>query len=63
MLDLLGRQKPDVFANYIIGSILRNCYITLKPARLFGMLKENEYILQRTGEIRFYDSSKKRIGQ
>jgi len=61
MLDLLGRQKPEVIATYMTGSLLINCYNCRKPSRLFGMIKENEYTIRRTGQIRFYDASVKRI--
>jgi len=63
MLDLLGRQKPDVFAKYMIGSIFINCYNTSKPTRLHQMIKENEYRIKRTGKIRYFDSSMKKVGQ
>jgi len=62
MLDLLGRQKPHVIAQYMTGSFLINCYNSRVPSRLFAMIKTNEYVIRRSGKIRFYDSSKKRIG-
>jgi len=62
MLDLLGRQKPHVIAQYMTGSFLINCYNSRVPSRLFAMIKTNEYVIRRPGKIRFYDSSKKRIG-
>jgi len=63
MLDLLGRQKPEAVANYMVGSMLINCYNTKKPVRLYRMIKENEYTIRRTGKVRFYDSSVKIIGR
>jgi len=42
MLDLLGRQKPEVFAKYMTGSIFIICYNKSKPSRLHQMIKVNE---------------------
>jgi len=62
MLDLLSRQKPKVLAEYMLGSFLINCYKTGSPKRLHAMIKEHEYTISRTGKIRFFDSSRRRIG-
>jgi len=63
MLDLLGRQKPKVIDKYMTGSVYINCYLSGKPNRLLATIKENEYLIRRTGQLRYFDSSKKRIGK
>jgi len=63
MLDLLERQKPKIIDKYMTGSIYINCYLSGKPTRLLATIKENEYLIRRTGQLRYFDSSKKRIGK
>jgi len=63
MLDLLSRQKPKVINNYMTGSVFINCYLSGKPARLWANIKDNEYQIKRTGQLRYFDSSRKRIGK
>jgi len=62
MLDTLGRAKPAKFAQYSTASILIKSYTSGKPKRLAEMIRENEYKISRTNTIRFFDSSRKRIG-
>jgi len=63
MLDLLGRQRPAIYSNYMVGSVLINCYINRNPSRLYQMIKGNEYHIRQTGTTQIYDSSIKRVGQ
>jgi len=62
MLDLIGRQKQEIFANYMVGSVLINCYNSNNPARLHQMIRGNEYHIRHTGMTLFF-SSMKRVGQ
>jgi len=63
MLDLLGRQKPKIIDNYMTGSVFFNCYLSGKPARLWATMKDNEYQSKRLDQLRYFDSSRKRIGK
>jgi len=58
MLDLQGRQKPSIIAQYMTGSFLINCYNSGSPTRLHTIIKNNEYRIR----VHFYDSSRRRIG-
>jgi len=62
MLDTLGRALPGQFANYAMASIIINTFNSGKPKRLYELLNENRYTIRRTGKIRFYDSSRRKVG-
>jgi len=55
MLYFLGRQRPNIIDEYLIGSVFINCCLTVKPSRPYAMIKENEYQIRWTGQLRYFD--------
>jgi len=60
MLDTLGRVLPGQLA---LASIIINTFHSGKPKRLYDLLNVNRYTIRRTGKIRFYDSSRRKVGR
>jgi len=62
-LDYLGRAKPGIFSSYAVGSVFLNSILNGKPARLLNMMLTNAYTIKRSGQLRFFDSSIRKIGK
>jgi len=63
ILDLIGREKPHIFAEYAKASLVIKVLKSGKPTRLHGFLQENRYQTRRKpDQSRFYNSARKKIG-
>jgi len=63
ILDLIGREKPEVYAEYAKASTFIKVFRNKLPKRLYDSIKSNKYRTRRDPTTkRFYNSAKKRVG-